>query len=406
MRALVVTLITIAACNSAGQPTVSVPVISRIHSGDTVFVRIEASNYLPDRHFTLDSVEIIWTPPEWRRIQYLFPTGSELVASDGRVVVVVDPVTGVVRNIGRNGEGPGEYRSVTALSVASGDSLIIADAQVMRRTTFALDGSVLGMQPLVGPDSQSASIRALAALVSPKGSTVEVWERGLVDPSGGEDSVSVFSVYADGSSQRRFRVADGAYIIVGDGMLAKRDAYGSVALTSVSGEDGVAVTDGVRYFIEWWRPGPSPQVMWIVRDWSRRSTALTREPTEEQKAQLGERSTVFAAIVARQEQGPERNSIERLVLIGEGMLMARVVDTSHVYHPLYYNRLPDLRPKHWLWEVFSDNGELLAQLSIPTTFEPIRFQDCTLLGVYADADGVHSVGRLALGEACALLAPA
>jgi hypothetical protein len=50
------------------------------------------------------------------------------------------------RTIGRDGEGPGEYRLISRIDVLPGDTLLVFDARLRRRTTLAPEGSVVATQ--------------------------------------------------------------------------------------------------------------------------------------------------------------------------------------------------------------------------------------------------------------------
>jgi hypothetical protein len=62
------------------------------------------------------------------------------------VVRVFDPTGRHLRNIGREGDGPGEFREPAAL-VGRGDTLVVLD-QRGRRTRFSPTGTVLGTDPI------------------------------------------------------------------------------------------------------------------------------------------------------------------------------------------------------------------------------------------------------------------
>lgn len=72
--------------------------------------------------------------------------------SDGRIVVadgglssrlaILAPDGGYLGRIGRNGDGPGEYRWITSLHVGPGDSLYVFDAARQRLSVFTGDGRV------------------------------------------------------------------------------------------------------------------------------------------------------------------------------------------------------------------------------------------------------------------------
>jgi hypothetical protein len=62
--------------------------------------------------------------------------GFVYVAGGEHEVTVLDPTGRVVRTVGREGAGPGEFRGVWTLQVLPGDSLMVFDANLARLTVF------------------------------------------------------------------------------------------------------------------------------------------------------------------------------------------------------------------------------------------------------------------------------
>lgn len=72
--------------------------------------------------------------------------GSVLVVAGHRQVRVYDPQGAWLRSIGRDGDGPGEFRSPGNISLA-GDTLFTTDFQLSRATAFSLGGELLTSWP-------------------------------------------------------------------------------------------------------------------------------------------------------------------------------------------------------------------------------------------------------------------
>src|SRR5690606_22996601 len=98
-----------------------------------------------------------------------------------------------------------------------------------------------------------------------------------------------------------------------------------------------------------------------------------------------------------------KSSLDRLILLTPDLLLTRVLDARHQYHPYYYNRLPELQPSHWYWELFNRQGELVGQFAMPSTFTPMVRDGCGFIGTSTDEDGVQSIARVALGAGCSYL---
>jgi hypothetical protein len=78
--------------------------------------------------------------------------GHIAVASDGSIVVsdatplqlkVFSADGKFLRNVGRTGEGPGEYRSINAVTITSQGYIAVLDMQLSRMTYFTLAGSLV-----------------------------------------------------------------------------------------------------------------------------------------------------------------------------------------------------------------------------------------------------------------------
>ena len=78
--------------------------------------------------------------------------GNYLVAhGDGagaaKSIWVFDPNGAFQKSIGRKGEGPGEYMGIGRMDVLQGDTLIVFDRVLLRRTTLSPTGQVIETQP-------------------------------------------------------------------------------------------------------------------------------------------------------------------------------------------------------------------------------------------------------------------
>jgi hypothetical protein len=75
--------------------------------------------------------------------------GSVAIGNSGtREVRVYGPDGTHVRTIGRDGDGPGEFRAVSQLYASSGDTLVVWDGTAFRISRFDSDGELVGEQPI------------------------------------------------------------------------------------------------------------------------------------------------------------------------------------------------------------------------------------------------------------------
>jgi len=123
--------------------------------------------------------------------------GTLLVSESGDAhVKVFDARGGFVRRIGRNGEGPGEFR--VAFLAARGDTLVVQDPQVARASTFRIsDGTFLASRSTtccywspLGLDGEGRAI--LPANHAPPDSASRSATAWVRLPFGGTDADTVF----------------------------------------------------------------------------------------------------------------------------------------------------------------------------------------------------------------------
>lgn len=368
-------------------------------AGDTAVVTIRGPNQL-SRTWTGSAVQTEWIPPELRAVRRIALGAGIIAATDGRQVVALRREGGATFPVGLSGAGPGEYRRVASLAIDSVGQITLVDPGQGRVLQFDAAGQALTskQRPLASP----AHWNIVSIAPVPPGSTRDVvaFDRGVISTDGLEDSMRVVQLLDDGNVRTLFEVPDGLWAKFG-GMNAKREAYGHRAIVTVDGEDGAAVSTGTDYLIRWWRPDAAPPMLRIEREWRRAAAGHDLEPAEELLDGIGQLGEMIAAIARGQERGEVKNAVDKLVLVGHGRLLVKVVDSTAQYHPFYLGRFPELRPPHWTWEVFDADGELLGQLRLPSAFTPHRLLECQLWGVMEEADASQSVARIDLAEACA-----
>ncbi len=107
----------------------------------------------------------------------------------------------MLRSTGRQGDGPGEFRSVELVAVLTGDSILAWDWQQNRVSLFSADGTFARSWTVVGdvgvaPDAVGALGADALVLVQ------RAFTRSDVRTGAGRDSVPVVVARADGSVQR------------------------------------------------------------------------------------------------------------------------------------------------------------------------------------------------------------
>lgn len=102
----------------------------------------------------------------------ILPDGAVLIANAGaHEILHIDGGGEVVGRFGRDGDGPGEFRGLSALFLTDSMTVVAYDARHARLAEFRLDGTVLGTRPLA-PASRVVDLQPLALL--PDGGAVAV----------------------------------------------------------------------------------------------------------------------------------------------------------------------------------------------------------------------------------------
>lgn len=315
-----------------------------------------------------------------------------LLIADRTQIVVLAPSGEFSTAMGRRGSGPGEFHSIRGLGVLAADTVIVLDGTEQRVTWLTDSGRVVRTRSITGPASFTDARRVAMAPLE-KG-LILAWGFSLVRPGGPSDSVAL--VYHDWSSlaPQRLAVIEDVSWVNGGQMLGSRYPFGPRALYAVSRSGLFAYTSGVDYCIRVGRVG-DVSVRRICREWTRQPVGgASRLPDD--TAGTGSAGPGLAGVLARQEFGPKKNSIDEIQFDEQDHLWVRVVDASHQHHPMYMSRLPRLRPRYYVWEVFSGTGRLAARVAIPSRFRPLLFLSASLFGVVEDDGGALSVARVDL----------
>jgi hypothetical protein len=361
--------------------------------GDTTVVTITAPESLPALLVTLDAPSVVWTPEELGR-----PNGM-VVGPDGRITVsdrshayAMQPGRDTTEIVGRDGDGPGEYRSVSTLLAGADGSFILLDTRAQRMVHFDPSGVADSTWTVDRDFAQRPFLASmdgrLMVLVGPRlVHTGEPADTFYIRPASG-DTGAVLGKFAQY-----------VWMQTSNGMLAPRDAYPAQALVTGTATAGFAFSDGLQYEVRWWRPNASPHWMRVERAWVPPSPGIDRNPPESLVATL-RGGTELAEMIGSMQRGDHKYSLEQIALMPGGALWVRPVDSSYVYHPWYYNQLTELRQPTRLWEVFGSDGKLRAQARVSSMFTPWTVQGCKLYGFLEGSDGAFSVATIPLGDEC------
>lgn len=339
----------------------------------------------------VDSVRVLWSNEALDRPSAIATEGDHLYVADRtQIHVLGGPGYSEVSTIGRQGRGPGEFRSIDGLAVTNGDTLLVWDGAQRRLTWMLRSGRIVRTRSVIPPPRYQGARRALLR-TGPEG-LILAWSSGLVQPMAPPDSVVLTLMRWNDDTARVLATIPDIAWVDGGMMLGPRYPFGQRPVFTVGDSGLYAYSDGVTYCVTVKRLGGGG-VRQICRRWDRQLVdGANAAPAD--TAGIGTFGRPFAAIVAKQEFGREKNSLDDIRLDAAGQLWVRVVDSSLRYHPMYIDRLPQLRPAHYLWEVFDTGGKLARRVALPGRFKPLAVSPQHILGLLEDVDGTLSVARV------------
>jgi len=342
---------------------------------------------------TADAVVRIWDSDSLERPSAIATDSrGRLLVADRAQVFLLARSGELLGTLGRKGSGPGEFHLISGLGVLPGDTAVVWDGAELRLTWFSPAGKVVRTRSVTGPPPFTDPRRVV---MSPLGQGVILaWAFGLVRPGGTPDSVAL--VYHEWGSlaPKVLAVIEDLSWVNGGQVLGSRYPFGPRALYAVSRSGRFAFTAGVDYCITLDRVAGGARRR-ICREWIRQPVgSASRIPDD--TSGMGSAGPGFAGVFARQEFGTQKNSIDEIQFDDQDRLWVRVVDAGHKNHPMYMSRLPRLRPRYYLWEVFSPTGKLAQRVAVPSPFRPLLFLSDALFGVLEDESGALSIARVNL----------
>lgn len=361
----------LAGCASAGEDTQTVPTWSLAPEPDLII----------GEDGTRES--------EFTRITALvpLPDGELLIADPGEPALQVFRESGEYRrSVGRQGEGPGEYRTISWVAV-DGDTLVLYDFNLRRLLLLHLDGTPLSTV-VPRPAGWPASVNAIARMPDGRWLVSAGMSRRTGLPEGVvRDTIGFGLLPADGQGDVEYFHHDPTGAMVG--------AAGTNIVTM-----GFAATFpsvrrlGSRVVVL--RPETGQMT---VYDASGALEAVRSLPMPKRPITASEVSRLRAEQLAT--AAPERR------VVVEARFAPGAVPE---YYPAFNAVLPDGEDTVWLeaWEtpapvsrrysVVSIAGEWLAEITMPPDFQPLTIGPDWVLGIHRDADGVQRVMRYGLNR--------
>jgi hypothetical protein len=311
-------------------------------------------------------------------------SGGRLVVADGGAseIRIYDATGAFVRADGRPGDGPGEYRQISAIGVGPGDTLWVYDFG-LRRFTLLNDGLMVVRSVTLSGDL--ANVGAVAPLADGGFLVREYWSsRPASDLSLGlrRDSAALARVDRAGNLRDTVAMVPGREVVISSeggrpvmsAPLAARTA--SLAWLPRSGEIVVGDQSGFALQVLGLDGRTSRVLRWSGPD-----------------LRLGD-DLVAQALDARLADVPEaQRPARRIEMEALPRPPAR---------PAYGDILTDPAGRVWIaawspsgappaWTVLDPNGRLLGDVPMPAGFVPLWIGEDAVAGVHRDDVGVETV---------------
>ena len=323
----------------------------------------------------------------------LYRVGAVIMLREGRIAIAnggtsqirVYDADGVhLHDIGRNGDGPGEFRALGGVWRSRGDSIMTADSRLSRITIFGSEGR-LGRMIRVTPSGGARQVFGRrpfddgSLLISGVVLPAQPPREGLFD--GGSQ---VFDRYSsDGSHLNRIgeqpRGSNWGFTLQG------RIAY-TVAPFAVfsppNASDGSAVYLGAGTQLQVEKRGADGELLRIIR-WAGEPRPVTSDVIARYRSEQLE-----------QADTPEfRQSVESML---EGLVFP-----EHI--PVYQSLLVDTEDHLWVeryrttwederrWWVFDPSGRWMGEAPVPTDLDIREVGSDYVLGVRRDESNVERV---------------
>lgn len=316
----------------------------------------------------IESVEVLWQSAELENPRDLLATGGRLIVGDPTRLHILTESGEHIHSVGREGAGPGEFGSVTALGHIGQDTIAVHDSWNQRLSYFTLAGEYLGSlrvtpsPPYVNP-VQGGRILALS------GGVASMWSENIHSDRPTRTALVWHDLSAD--TLAVFARWDGErWVDFGGRMFAPAQLFGPRVISAIATDARVAVGDGVGYCIA---------IHSLVDD-TLSKVCRNRAPVpvgkgirdpDLRRIEDASRRRVYEAVVRGQEIGEYLPSFDRLLFDQEGRLWVRTIGPESAgLHPYLSASFPEDQPTHRMWEVFSTTGHLVGTVEIPSEFNP------------------------------------
>lgn len=317
-------------------------------------------------------------PPELQ----LHDVRAAIRLSDGRIAVanagtgeirIFDPSGRHLSTLGREGDGPGEFRGLDALWAASGDSLIAFDGARKRITVFDPNGRVAATHPLPDVPTDDPSSTQLAGRFASGELLVKAVPH--VTPATAPGMHRAAAAYARArpggppSAIGTFFDSETWIVRQGAGTAGYAIPFGRAARTAVGG-GAFYFGDAESYEIR--RHEPDGRLEMVIRR-RHEPVAVTDADLSDYRSRLlegmaGEPKMRLERVLDAVPRPKSKPAFGRMLVDRDGALW--VLETS---------ASPDDPPQ---WSVFDQEGAWRGTVSLPPRFRPYEIGGDYLLGVW------------------------
>jgi hypothetical protein len=317
----------------------------------------------------------------------LLPDGTIAVADGGSSEVRFYSSTGTfLRAVGKDGEGPGEFRRIVSVERYRGDSIIAFDLSLQRATVFPIGDGVprvirLGL-PFVW-EVQTLDDGTLVAMLVWPSVEVEEGEAGLVrmpvpvvhfSPTG-----EVIDTVVMSSGHEEVRIPGE------NGPSSARALFGKQSHIATDRE---SIYLGSADFMQFEVYGATGSIERIVRVPGYDLSLSSAELDAERAIRMGDNpSPQMRSSIAALPEPQTRPAYSELLVDSEGSVWAR-------RHEGEMKGFVGRDPKQW--EVFSVSGEWLGRVQSPARFTVLEIGEDYVLGIFRDELDVEHVQLLRL----------
>jgi len=309
---------------------------------------------------------------------------------DGRVVVgnggasellVFEPGGRLLRRLGREGDGPGEYRSLAWVSTTGGDTLLTYDARLRRTTISTIEGSTIASW---APEPTGDAFYPSFLGIFDDGTLLATIGEPLPDDAAAElryrDSLTTLRYDRNGhllGEPGRFPNQEGFIVRSETGDLAWSEIpYGRRTAIAVDATVFHVVTGDAYEIRTYDMTGTLRRVLRLERARSEVTLADRRAFREERRERLSKiedptRRRLHEKLL-QQLPFPEHHAgYSDILVTRRGELWARRDDTA--------------------WDVFAENGRLIGEARLPARFVVYEIGDDYVLGLQKDEIGIEHV---------------